>query len=132
MSLPAHPADPPAGGLHPAEFARHALSAMEASEGRRKRRKRDTTPDRIGLDLKRELLEKIAADAPPPEGIEAWLLERILAAEARGATRAMCGEILDEYRSARFSDSFREWLERGAPSDDREDAAGPACEVRTP
>lgn len=131
MSLPAHPNDAPAAGLEPADFARHALSAIEASEGRRKRRKRDTTPDRIGLDLKRDLLERIAVEAPPAPEIESWLFSVILAAPARGAVRAMCGEILDEYRSARFSDSFRHWLEEGAPSDDREES-GPSGEVRTP
>src|SRR5690606_22702639 len=45
---------PPA---RPADFCRGLLAALDASEGRRRRRKRDTTPDAIGLAIKRELLE---------------------------------------------------------------------------
>src|SRR5438046_899514 len=68
----------------PAEFARQALATLDASEGRRRRRKRDTTPDKIGLDLKRELLVKTADADPPPDGYEAWLLGRVLAVPASG------------------------------------------------
>ena len=117
--------------IAPGEFARHALAAIEASEGRRKRRKRDTTPDQIGLDLKRTLLSRLADDAPSAEALEEWLLATTWRSEDSGATRAMCGEILDEYRAASAAPSFREWLERGAPSDDREDS-GAACAVPTP
>lgn len=116
--------------IAPGEFARQALDAIDASEGRRKRRKRDTTPDRIGLDLKRDLLARLAAESPDAATLEAWLLTTIHAADDPGATRAMCGEILDEYRAASSSGSFREWLQRGAPSDDRERSI--ACEVGGP
>lgn len=118
--------------LAPVEFARHALEAIDASDGRRKRRKRDTTPDRIGLELKRGLLSGIAQDGPAAEDLEAWLLEATWRADDSGATRAMCGEILDEYRSALASPTFREWLEQGAPSDDRDGAPGPACDAEGP
>lgn len=116
--------------IEPAAFARQALVAMEASEGRRRRRKRDTEPDRIGLELKRTLLERLAAEAPAPDTLEAWLLETTWRAAGAGATRAMCVEILDEYRAAVASPAFREWLDRGAPSDDRAEAAPPACDIR--
>ena len=43
--------------LRPAEFARRLLATLAASEGRRKRRKRNTTPDSIGLGIKHDLLE---------------------------------------------------------------------------
>jgi len=115
--------------IFPAEFARHSLEAMEASEGRRKRRKRDTTPDKIGLGLKRELLEGIVADAPAPEDLEAWLFERTLRPPASGAVRAMCADIMDEYRIALVAPSFRAWLESGAPSDDRDGAPATACDA---
>jgi hypothetical protein len=42
--------------LRPAEFCRQLLATLDVSEGRRKRRKRDTTPDAIGLAIKRDLL----------------------------------------------------------------------------
>ena len=43
--------------LRPADFCREMLATIDASEGRRRRRKRNTTPDAIGLELKRTLLE---------------------------------------------------------------------------
>ena len=51
------------------------LAALEASEGRRRSRKRDQTPDGIGLTFKRELLEQAVSDDPEPEAFEEWLLE---------------------------------------------------------
>src|SRR5438132_12968000 len=42
----------------PAVVCRELLAALDASEGRRRRRKRDTTPDAIGLTIKRDLLER--------------------------------------------------------------------------
>ena len=103
----------------PADVCRRLLQAMDASEGRRKKRKRDTTPDAIGLGLKRDLLEGAVRDDPAPEAFEGWLLQRCLGARgASGPLRAMAMEILEEWRLARAAPSFREWLERGAPSDD--------------
>ena len=105
--------------LRPAAVCGQLLAAMEASEGRRKRRKRDTTPDAIGLGIKRDLLARAASDDPPPEEFEGWLLEQCLAAgPLAGATRAMALEVLDEWRLAVASGSFRAWLAAGAPSDD--------------
>lgn len=93
---------------------------MEGSEGRRKRRKRDTTPDQVGLGIKRDLLARAAADDPEPAAFEGWLLEQCLGAgPLAGATRAMALEVLDEWRIALAAPSFRAWLEEGAPSDDR-------------
>ena len=103
----------------PGAVCRHLLAAMDASEGRRKRRKRDTRPDAIGLGIKRDLLARAASDDPSPEDFEGWLLEQCLAAGSlAGATRAMALEVLDEWRLAVASGSFRAWLAVGAPSDD--------------
>lgn len=105
----------------PAEICRELLLALDASEGRRKRRKRDTTPDAIGLQIKRELLEAAVREDPAPEAFEAWLLERSLAAgPGSGTVRAMAVSIWDEWRLATELTSFRQWLAQGAPSDDRE------------
>jgi hypothetical protein len=105
----------------PAAVCRGLLSALEASEARRKRRQRDTTPDALGLAMKRELLERAVKDDPEPERFEAWLLERTLAAEHTGigGTRAMALEILREWRLAVAAPEFGAWLSAGAPSDDR-------------
>src|SRR3989441_8606862 len=108
--------------LRPAVVCAALLEALDASEGRRRRRKRDTTPDAIGMSLKRQLLvESIEAD-PDPEAFAAWLLERCLtgAADATmGALRAMAREVLAEWQFAAASADFREWLAAGAPSEDR-------------
>ena len=110
----------------PGWFCRALLAALDASEGRRRRRKRDTTPDAIGMALKRELLEAAMADDPDPDDFEACLLDRCLRGAdptARGARSAMARDILAEWRLAAASPAFRDWLDAGAPSEDR-DAAG--------
>ncbi|HEX6938586.1 MAG TPA: hypothetical protein VF158_04190 [Longimicrobiales bacterium] len=113
----------------PAAFCRGLLAAIEASEGRRRRRKRDTTPDAIGLALKRALLEAAVAEDPEPDDFEGWLLRRCLAAgPGNGAVRAMALSIWDEWRLARSSPQFRAWLAAGAPSADRDEGgASAAC-----
>jgi hypothetical protein len=111
--------------LRPGEFCRGLLDALEASEGRRKRRRRDTAPDAIGLQMKRELLEAAAEADPEAEDFEAWLLERSLSAgPGSGMVRAMAQSIWDEWRLAQASPYFKRWLELGAPSEDRETGGG--------
>ena len=108
--------------LRPAAFCGALLAALGASEGRRRRRKRDTTPDALGMALKRSLLDATIAADPDPDSFEGWLLERCLDgadAASFGALRAMARDILDEWRLAAASPAFRHWLEAGAPSEDR-------------
>jgi len=107
-----------AAALRPGAFSQLLLNTLLASEGRRKRRKRDTEPDRIGLELKHGLLRRAIEADPEPAAFEAWLLEQALAAPASGPVRALCGEILDEYRLAAQDPQFNRWLTQGAPSDD--------------
>jgi hypothetical protein len=105
--------------VRPAGICRQLLDAMEGSEGRRKRRKRNTTPDAIGMTIKRDLLERVVADDPSPAEFEGWLFEQALAAgPLAGATRAMALQIWDEWQMAVASPGFRGWLAEGAPSDD--------------
>ena len=105
--------------MRPAEFARGALQALEASEGRRRRRKRDQTPDTLGLEIKRTLLEHAVRDDPEPGDFEGWLVEQCLDAESVGGARAMALEIFHEWRLAALSPQFSAWLAAGAASDDR-------------
>src|SRR5437763_9985731 len=42
----------------PAEICAALLAALEAAEGRRRSRKRDQTPDGIGLAIKRDILKR--------------------------------------------------------------------------
>jgi len=107
------------GPPRPGEICRELLGALDASEGRRRRRKRDTTPDAIGLTIKRELLERAAAADPEPDRFEEWLHEQCLAAgTGDGGVRAMALSIFEEWRLARDATAFGAWLARGAPSDD--------------
>jgi hypothetical protein len=104
--------------LQPAQFCAFALRAIEASEGRRKRRRRDTTPDAIGLEMKRDLLRRAIEQQPAPEDFEAWLLQQVLSAPAGGPIHAICAEVFTEYRIACADEEFTRWLADGAPSAD--------------
>lgn len=113
-------AGPPAEVVRPGAVCADLLGALDGSEGRRKRRKRDTTPDAIGMTIKRDLLAAAAAADPDPDAFEGWLLERVIAAGGNaGAVRAMAQEVLREWQVAVAAPSFRSWLETGAPNDDR-------------
>jgi hypothetical protein len=103
----------------PALICRQLLDALEGSEGRRKKRKRNTTPDALGLGIKRDLLEQATIDDPAPDAFDEWLLEQTLTAgPLAGATRAMALEILDEWRMVPRLGRLPGWLAEGAPSDD--------------
>jgi len=107
--------------MRPAQVCRELLETIEASEGRRKRRMRDTTADAIGLRIKRELLEEIVRADPEADDFEGWLLERCLAeGPADGPLRAIAMTIWEEWQLTSLSSDFRQWLAQGAPSADRE------------
>jgi hypothetical protein len=111
--------------VRPAAICRQLLAALDASEGRRRRRKRDTTPDSIGMAIKRRLLEETVRDDPDPDAFEGWLVDRCASAvSASGAVRAMALDVLAEWQLAQTSGGFRDWLEQGARSDDAEQAEG--------
>jgi hypothetical protein len=106
----------------PAEFSQALLVAADASEGRRSRRKRDTTPDAIGLAIKRAMLESAVTEDPNADDFEGWLLEQCTTRcepHGGGAVQAMALEILEEWRLAQTVEVFGSWLARGAPSEDR-------------
>ena len=113
----------------PGAFCRQLLNALDASDGRTKRRKRDQTPDTIGLGMKRTILERAVEEDPPPEEFEAWLMRQVLAEPSSGGLRAMCAEILTDYRLAAVDSTFQQWLAAGAPS---EDAAKRTLEPTSP
>ena len=106
----------------PAQVCQALLAALEASEGRRRRRKRDQTPDGIGLAIKRRLLEQAVREDPEPETFEAWLLQCVISIEdepqSPGAVAAMARSVFEEWRMVHSLDNFRDWLDRGAPSED--------------
>jgi hypothetical protein len=105
--------------VRPAEICSQLLAALDASEGRRRKRKRNTTPDSIGMAFKRAILEETVRCDPDPESYEGWLLQHcFIPDEPSGPIRAMALDILSEWRLAQTSAGFRRWLEQGAPSDD--------------
>ena len=110
--------------LRPADVCKYLLSALEAAEGRRRSRKRDQTPDAIGLSIKRSLLARAVEDDPPAEAFEEWLLNYPVKCDTpqwSGAVAAMARAVLEEWRLAHSLGEFRTWLEQGAPSDDATD-----------
>jgi hypothetical protein len=113
--------------LRPADVCRALLAALDAAEGRRRQRKRDQTPDAIGLGVKRLLLERAVADNPSAGDFEGWLLHfptTLAAPELKGPALAMARSVFEEWQLAHSLGEFRAWLEEGAPSDDVND--GPA------
>ena len=107
--------------ITPAELCRGLLGALDGSEGRRRRRVRDTTPDSIGLAIQRDLLEAAVRDAPAPDEFEAWLLDRCEAEGAGdGAVRAMALQVWDQWQLAQRAPDVQAWIASGAHSDDRE------------
>ena len=118
---------PSPAGLRPSAVCRSLLAALEASEGRRRQRKRDQTPDAFGLGVKRDLLRRVVEEDPAPDLFESWLLEyprRCEAPELAGPALAMARAVFEEWRLAHALGEFREWLEHGAPS---EDASKESC-----
>lgn len=110
--------------FRPSGVCRALLAALEASEGRRRNRKRDQTADAFGLAVKRELLQRVIDEDPPPDAFEEWLLNYPLTCEAPelvGPAFAMARAVFEEWRLAHTLGEFRLWLEQGAPSDDAKD-----------
>src|ERR1700733_11328339 len=100
----------------PADVCRALLAALEASEGRRRKRKRDQTPDAFGLAVKRALLQRAVEDDPSPDAFEEWLLNYPLSCQApelAGPAFAMARAVFDEWRLAHTLGEFRLWLEQG-------------------
>lgn len=107
--------------LRPADICRALLAALDASEGRRQKRKRDQTPDAFGLAVKRHLLQRVVEDDPRPEAFEEWLLNYPMqqnSPELAGPALAMARAVFEEWRLAHSLREFRHWLEDGAPSAD--------------
>lgn len=106
--------------IRPREVCHALLAALEATEGRRRSRKRDQTPDAIGIGVKRELLARAVEADPDPENFEDWLLRypETCVPELSGPATAMARAVFDEWRLAHSLGEFKAWLDRGAPSED--------------
>jgi hypothetical protein len=105
----------------PAQLCNGLLEALDASEGRRRRRSRNTTADSIGLDIQRAILEAAVREAPAAEHFQRWLQERCVAqGESDGAHRAMALSVWHEWQLSSGAGGMSAWLATGARSDDRE------------
>jgi hypothetical protein len=105
--------------MRPAQVCSQLLAALDVSEGRRRRRKRNTTPDAIGLDLKRTILEETVRQDPDPDVYEQWLTNCSFTLQApSGPFVAMARDVLAEWHLALQSSEFRDWLQQGARSED--------------
>src|SRR5688500_17594663 len=85
----------------PSEVCRALLAALDASEGRRRNRKRDQTADAFGLSVKRDLLQLVVDEDPPPDAFEEWLFNypaRCERAELAGPALAMARIVFEEWR----------------------------------
>lgn len=112
--------------LRPAQVCKALLSALDASDGRRRQRKRDQTPDAIGLAAKRTLLEAAVREDPEASYFEEWLLRRAHGTDpfSASASAAMARTLLEEWRLVHAMPEFAAWLEHGAPSEDSRRSAG--------
>lgn len=107
--------------LRPADVCRALLAALDAADGRRRKRKRDQTADAFGLGVKRDLLQRAVDTDPAPEAFEAWLLAYPATCggpELVGPAFAMARAVFEEWQLAHSMGAFRQWLQDGAPSED--------------
>ena len=119
--------------FRPSELCRALLAALDASEGRRRNRKRDQTADAFGLAIKRDLLQRAIDEDPHPDAFEEWLFNYPLTCEEPalvGPALAMARAVFEEWRLAHTLRNFKQWLEQGAPSDDAKDVR--AARTRPP
>ncbi|ACZ41525.1 hypothetical protein Tter_0607 [Thermobaculum terrenum ATCC BAA-798] len=115
--------------VRPSTFCKYLLYALQASEGRRKKRKRNTTPDAIGMGIKRDIMESVVREDPPPESFQQWLAAYCLRQGAGdGPFRAMAIDLYYEWQTALTSAEFQQWLLSGAPSEDAEPDSPSACQ----
>ena len=117
-------ASPPV--CRPSEVCRALLAALDASDGRRRKRKRDQTADAFGLAVKRDLLRRVVDEDPPAHAFEEWLFNYPTTCgrpELAGPALAMARAVFEEWRLAHTLRDFRQWLDEGAPSDDAKEGS---------
>lgn len=89
---------PPEPPLRPRDLA---LLLLAAGDTLPRQRARDQQADRAGLDLKRRLLDRLAALDPEPEDCEATLLQVVEElGPPFGPSQAVARAVWDEWRTA--------------------------------
>jgi hypothetical protein len=100
------PSDP-TGPLRPRDFA---LLMLASGDLLPRKRARDQQADRMGMDLKRQLLDAVAARDPEPEELEEVLMELAAQQTPAGPMRAIAGAVLEEWRMAAETPGWVEFL----------------------
>jgi hypothetical protein len=78
-----------------------ALLLLASGDLRPRKRARDQQADRVGLQLKQRILQRLAALDPEPAGMEAALVQIIAEIGApTGPARALALVVLDEWQTA--------------------------------
>jgi hypothetical protein len=93
--------------LRPRDFA---LLMLASGDLLPRKRARDQQADRTGMDLKRGLLDAVAARDPEPEELEAVLMELAAEQTPAGPLRAIAGSVLEEWRMAAATPGWVEFL----------------------
>jgi hypothetical protein len=120
--------DEPAESLIEAEPRRPrdlALLLLAIGTGAPRARARDQQADRAGLDLRRRVLDRLAALDPEPRSLDETLT-RIIAefGEPTGPTRGVCAAIRDEWIQANAMPRAWSWLLQEALEISDRDRAG--------
>ncbi len=107
-------------GLSPHDFA---LLLLAAESGPPRQRARDQRADRTGLELRRQVLQRLAALDPDAEQLEAALLQIVSAiGPPTGPARSVAISVRDEWRAARddpgvFQRLLQQALQQGTARD---------------
>jgi hypothetical protein len=74
-------------------------------------RARDQQADRLGAELRRRVLDRLAALDPEPDALDQALASIVAeAGEPSGPTRGVCSQVRKEWEQARIASAFWEWL----------------------
>ncbi len=103
-----------------------ALLLLASGDVLPRQRARDQQADRAGLDLKRRVLERLAARDPEPEALEATLADIVEEmGPPTGPTRAVAVVVRDEWRAACSSPEWvAQLLGEAAAAGKQEDRRG--------
>jgi hypothetical protein len=103
-----------------------ALLLLASGDLLPRQRARDQQADRAGLDLKRRVLERLAALDPEPADLEAALVRIVEeAGPPSGPTRAVAAVVRDEWLAACTSPEWvAQLLGEAASAGEREDGRG--------
>jgi hypothetical protein len=100
--------DPESESRRPRDLA---LLLLASGDEPPRDRARDQKADLVGLDLKRRVLDRVAAMDPEPDEFPSCLARIVLdLGGPTGPTRAVASAILSDWQSSRIAPGFWPWL----------------------